>query len=183
MKQKISALVAALALLTGCATSTLGSPPSFFKKTTTAPTFWKLIDSLFKQFPLTKEQADSILSVRLKKDGDKSSKEYDFFFTKDVILADGISISEVIYNIWEPKGPHVWMVLFNIAEACLTKEQVEARYGALELLAFADTPRHRHRYKAVAPWPGEINFEFHGDSPGCLIFVVFNYGGEVRIIY
>jgi hypothetical protein len=172
MKTIISILIAALTLLAGCAAFTSESAARLDEPTTFPPTLWRTLASLSKQFPFSKWQVESILSLQLNENKEYSNRHTKSFIGKNVILADQAVISDVDFRTGKAKPAHPRIFLNNITGACFTKTQVEDRYGELELIASpAEYPNNKSLYRASTP-PGHMFFAFHGDAPHCLVYVV-----------
>ena len=133
---------------------------------------WQAIDELAKQIPFSKDKVENVLSVRL---NEVEHNTYRVFLEGGPVdFADGRRIANVDLRVGFDPGNLGFLVL-SIEGACVSLEQVRARYGSLEV---TDRPRGRSldemtSHSIQLPW-GKLSFGFTVRNPECLASIVLN---------
>jgi outer membrane murein-binding lipoprotein Lpp len=168
--KRINPPLAASTVLAGGAASTFEFPPRLDEKGAAALTLWQAIDSLSKQVPLTKEKIESALSVQMNDKEGYDTQYFKYFFGDNLILADSVVISAIRHGSRKSNPAESWIALNGITGACFTQNQIEDRYGILEVvdLPVPDSSRFRFVYERRTSW-GWMTFSFHAHPPYCLI--------------
>jgi len=135
-------------------------------------TLWQVIDALVQTLPLSKQMVETILSTQLVEYEDANPFFHFFKFqSPPVALTEGVVILDVDLRI-SKRGHHPGLLGLKIDGACVTLDQIRARYDQLKVTGH---PRggsldEQWAYSQILPW-GTVTFGFAERNPRCLASV------------
>ncbi|OLU20401.1 hypothetical protein BVH01_00210 [Pseudomonas sp. PA1(2017)] len=131
-------------------------------------TLWQAIEQLAQQAPLTKAKIEQTLGSPLQLD--KQDEHRARWVGGDVALLDNVRIAQIGFTVLskEQASGQGTVGLF-LSGACIGREELQARYGGLQLVS-APRGRSLHEssvWESTRPW-GQLRFAFKQNNPECL---------------
>jgi len=133
---------------------------------------WRVVDALARQIPFSKQKVETLLSTQLK---EKSRNDYTIFLEGVGGEPDkGVIISNIDLRL-KVTGEDPGFLVLSIGGACVTVEQIRARYGDLEITEMprSGLPNEQTHYSKFLPW-GRVSFGFKVKNPDCLASISFH---------
>ena len=137
---------------------------------------WRVVDALAQQIPFSKQKVETVLSTRLK---EENRNDYTVFFEGVGGEPDkGVVISNVDLRL-KLTGKDPGFLVLDISGACVTIDQVRARYGDIELTGMprGSSLEEEFNYSKFLPW-GRVSFGFKEEKPDCLSSISFHPKGS-----
>jgi hypothetical protein len=164
-------LIGTFGVLVGCSTTAESQGKKIM---TSQMTLWQVIENLAKQVPFSKTKVESVLSIRLLENDERSNDVFQFFKGEYIELTNGIAVSRVDLRI-KRDGPHPGFLVLELQGTCVGIEEVRRHYRGLEI---TDTPRGKSlddvtSHTTKQAW-GELSFSFKERKPECLSSIAFD---------